>query len=151
MFRKDRRQVVTVLEVNGKKHEIELIDGGEVFLTPIYDGVELTDYRISNYGRLYSLRKNRIMKKQYMKNYGYFYRLSYNGKLRQLAVHRIVAFTFVNNPRPAEFDCVKFIDGDKSNSRADNLKWTNRVPERHFSDDYALKFTDKSEGRYYEY
>lgn len=41
-------------------------------------------------------------------------------------VHRIVALAFVKNPKPEVYKEVDHIDGNRSNNRADNLRWTDR-------------------------
>lgn len=46
------------------------------------------------------------------------------------AVHRVIALTFIDNPRG--LNCVNHKDGDKGNNRADNLEWcTNAENLRH--------------------
>jgi hypothetical protein len=42
-------------------------------------------------------------------------------------VHELVAQTFV--PNPHNYPYVEHIDGNKLNNHADNLRWTNIMPE----------------------
>jgi hypothetical protein len=46
---------------------------------------------------------------------------------KNMLIHRLVAFAFVENPRPDIFDCVDHIDGDCTNNDHTNLRWVNRT------------------------
>lgn len=54
------------------------------------------------------------------------FKVKYKRKWKKAYVHRIVAMAFVKNPNPELYKEVDHIDGNKSNNRADNLKWTDR-------------------------
>lgn len=79
-------------------------------------------YRVSNYGRVIGLGRNRELK----------HRLDGDGYLSvtvgdmenrtRMRVHRIVASLFVDNPN--QFNEVNHIDRNRANPRADNLEWT---------------------------
>lgn len=45
------------------------------------------------------------------------------GNTTYALVHRLVAYLFVDNPYPEEYDAVNHIDGNKNNNCADNLEW----------------------------
>lgn len=53
------------------------------------------------------------------------YRLSINGKSKDLYAHRMVAETFIPNSDPLK-DCVNHIDGDKLNNDVSNLEWVTK-------------------------
>jgi hypothetical protein len=44
---------------------------------------------------------------------------------KYLLVHRLIALTFVNNPRPDIFHLVDHIDQNEWNNRPENLRWLN--------------------------
>lgn len=89
-------------------------------------------YQVSNMGRVRSLTrtfmrsdgttatyKGRILKpvgKPYLHVY-----LSRNNIHSMMRVHRLVAEAFV--PNPENLNCVDHVDCDKSNNRAENLRW----------------------------
>lgn len=81
-----------------------------------------TDYQISNYGNVKSLKfnKERILKPQNYKGYLNVY-LLLNKNLKWYSVHRLVANAFITNPdnKPQ----VNHIDGDKLNNYVNNLEW----------------------------
>ena len=61
-----------------------------------------------------------------LRNWSYKYvRLTQSGQRVQKRVHRLVAKTFVVNPRPDIFDIVDHIDRNKKNNNASNLRWVN--------------------------
>ena len=47
---------------------------------------------------------------------------------------RLVAEHFVDNPNPGEFKQVRQIDEDKTNCRADNLEWVDKVTRKKIID-----------------
>jgi subtilase family serine protease len=90
----------------------------EIFV-PI-KGFELS-YKISNYGRVFSLSKN-IIKKNTLGKRGYYtVDLSLNGKRKNVKIHRLIAIHFIPNPECKKY--VNHIDGIKTNNSISNLEW----------------------------
>lgn len=86
-----------------------------------YEGL----YRVSNCGRIKSLHGGKeiiIKQRRGKKGKGYFQViLTKNGERKTFRVNRLVAMAFVENP--ANKPEVDHINTDKTNNRADNLRW----------------------------
>lgn len=82
------------------------------------------NYLISNYGRVFSL-KRRIYLKNCVRSDGYYkIGLSKEGKTNQPTVHRLVAQAFCEQLEGC--DVVNHIDGDILNNYYENLEWTTK-------------------------
>lgn len=77
-------------------------------------------YEISNRGEIKNLKTNRILKKDNSRKY-YEVALSKNGKVKKFSIHRLVAETFIVNPKNKPQ--VNHKDGNKLNNCVDNLEW----------------------------
>ena len=77
-------------------------------------------YQISNFGRVFSKRRNKVMKLNSRKNY---LRVGFNkdGIYYCFQVHRLVAQAFIPNPDNKEE--VNHIDCNKQNNVVSNLEW----------------------------
>lgn len=77
-------------------------------------------YLISNFGRIYSIKSDTIIK-NILRRTGYEeVGLSKNGKRKKYRVHRLVARTFIGPIRKGYV--VNHIDENKANNRVDNLE-----------------------------
>lgn len=86
----------------------------------LVDGFE-NNYKVSNFGRVYSIR-NDIILKLYEDAHGYLrVNLCSNGYRKNARVHRLVAMAFVKNENNYEY--VNHIDEKKTNNYDYNLEW----------------------------
>lgn len=89
------------------------------------------NYLVSNFGRVYSLLKKRMLNPYLIKSsHNYYYRVDLfnEGKLTRYRLHRLVALLFI--PNLSEKDEVHHIDCDTLNNRADNLMWVTSKEHR---------------------
>lgn len=104
------------------KPNIQLIAKDEVWT--MLRGVDscLEDkYLVSNYSRVFSLRRNRICKGAIDKNGYHKVTLSHSINTKFIAAHRLAAFAFIPNPENKPF--INHKDGNKANNHVDNLEW----------------------------
>ena len=79
-------------------------------------------YKISNLGRVYSIKRKRIMQNRPNKIRGYvLVSMSFSGIVKKIPVHRLVAEAFI--PNPDNLPCINHKDEDRSNNCVDNLEW----------------------------
>lgn len=99
-----------------------------------YEGL----YQVSNLGRVKSLKRlnydinkkqnvyieKEMILKYSLNNKGYkMIKLQKNKQKKTIAIHRLVAQTFI--PNPNNFEQVNHIDGNKENNCVSNLEWCN--------------------------
>lgn len=98
------------LELQFENEEWKPIEG--------YEGL----YEVSNYGRVKSLKHNKIKILKQSKNIdGYIVANLYNNNCITHYVHRLVAKAFI--PNPNNLPCINHIDENHSNNYYLNLEW----------------------------
>lgn len=80
-----------------------------------------TRYEASNFGRIRSIRRKMIMNQRFGRNGYLWIRLSIGSKRYYHDVHRLVALTFISNPKRLRY--ISHEDNDKHNNNVSNLKW----------------------------
>ena len=113
-------------QVFGKEYAIDTIEDlkGELW-KPIDSRGK---YYISNQGRVksYQLRQAKLLN-PYSNQRGYLRVDIKTDSRRTYLVHQLVALAFIPNDNPIEKDTIDHIDLDKTNNRADNLRWLSRA------------------------
>lgn len=84
------------------------------------------DYEVSNYGNVRNKNTGRLMRVRVHtskgeQKYSWVTLKSSPTTFSTIAVHRLVAEYFIDNPDDYKFVC--FINGDNSDCRSENLKW----------------------------
>lgn len=88
------------------------------------------NYKISNLGRIYSIKRRTCLKVKKLGNSGYYQvRLSKDGKYIYKNLHRILAETFI--PNPNNYRTVNHINGNKLDNRLNNLEWADDCRQQH--------------------
>ena len=98
----------------------------EIWKTVIYDGEVFSKYEVSNYGNVRNVKTKKI-RKQRQKENGYIqiYLIRNDGTGKGCYVHRLVAYTFIENNDHEKTE-INHIDEDKTNNHVDNLEWCTR-------------------------
>lgn len=95
-------------------------------------------YKISNYGKIYSMKNNIYMKLTKNKN-GYMQVRLYdkNTKSKIFRIHRLVALLFLNNPNDKKY--VDHIDRVRNNNHFKNLRWATHKENMENKSKYEIK------------
>lgn len=107
----------------------------ELFYILDFDNIKENTYMISSYGRLFNLttRKELMMTKRHT---GYMVAnvRDINNKVKNIYPHRIIAKLFIPKTKDdieKDRNYILFIDGDKTNIRIDNMRWSSLKTIRH--------------------
>jgi hypothetical protein len=86
--------------------------------------IEYPNYSISNFGNVRNDKTGKILK-QDLNTYGYSRVTLYAVKKKKnLKIHRLVGFAFLNNDN--NYKEIDHINNDKLNNKAENLRWVTR-------------------------
>ena len=101
-------------------------------------------YKVSNYGRVFSVRKNTILKPHINnRGQGYFAVGLHNGKNHTKPIHRLVAEAFI--PNPNGYPQVNHIDENAKNNRVDNLEWcTSKHNNNHGTRNQKISISERN-------
>ena len=101
--------------------DIETIGKDEVFREVMIDGEAYPNYAVSNYGRVYSLRYERVLR-GFKNNRGYIdYDLYKDGERKHMKAHRLVGLHFIDNPD--DLNIINHKDERRDYNYYKNLEW----------------------------
>lgn len=111
---------------------------------PEYKGI----YKISSNGEVRSLPRFRSRRENTLKinhsSNGYdYYALSKEGKTKKIAIHRLMAITFLPNPNGLQW--VNHKDGNKKNNSLSNLEWISPKDNKRHAIDKGLQLYKRGE------
>lgn len=119
----NRRSKITYAVIDGKKTTAPYIRGEQ--WKPIKD---YPRYYISNKGRVYSFKHNKLLALNEQKNKYFYVHLWDNGKRKSFRLHRLIASNFLENPHNKPI--VHHIDGNRYNNDVSNLMWVTHAEHK---------------------
>jgi len=69
-----------------------------------------------------------------------------NGKYHYLTIHRLVAMTYIPNPK--DLPCINHKDGNKQNNAVKNLEWCTYADNIHHADRTGLRIMPRGENHW---
>lgn len=97
---------------------------------------EYPSYKVTKSGKVYSYRQGNMLKplSVVLDSSGYPIVKLYDdtNKKRTIAVHRIIADTFI--PNPNNLECINHKDEDKTNNFVENLEWCTKAYNNCYGD-----------------
>ena len=93
------------------------------------------NYEVSNLGRVRNFY-DKTIKKQRKHKFGYMYVMLFYGKPKSKSVHRMVAETFIENPKHLRE--VDHINANKADNRVENLRWVSSTDNKLLAIDKGL-------------
>lgn len=102
---------------------------------------EFPDYMVSNYGRVYNIRQDDLLKIEPINGRYYFVILMQDGVRRMRDVHKLVAVAFVDGR--FEGAVINHKDGKKGNNYYGNLEWVTQQQNIRHAHDTGLMYNKK--------
>lgn len=81
---------------------------------------DFEDYKVSNTGEVFSIKRNKMLKPYEKKNYLGVY-LYQNNIRKFMTIHRLVALSFIDNPN--KYPQINHKDENTKNNCVENLEW----------------------------
>lgn len=81
---------------------------------------DFEDYKVSNTGKVFSIKRNKMLKPYEKKNYLGVY-LYQNNTRKFMTIHRLVALAFIDNPN--NYPQINHKDENTKNNCVENLEW----------------------------
>ena len=85
------------------------------------NGESYPNYMVSNHGRVYSIKSNKLLKGNVNKRGYVIFNLYKNSKAINMKAHRLVALHFIDNPEKLKI--LNHKDENKQNNHYSNLEW----------------------------
>lgn len=136
------RKIASFL-LHGFNNDFSVLEGCEY---RIWTGKEGIQYIVTNKGMVYMyIEKYEIMKElhqSYCKGYKVVSLMPEKGKAIQMKVHRLVAYSFIPNPKNKPE--VNHINGNRADNRVENLEWCTREENEQHKKKLGYKVSEET-------